>query len=138
MEAAIQTQMVLDVESWSGTLRAVSLPRYNPEETVRTFLMPINVVCTGCRKRFQVADAHAGKTGPCPSCQKPIKIPRPEDEVVIQEPENFGPCPNRYQGYRKLLSPNNKLSFHYLVRKCVQVLLKFESPPECAELLCLS
>ena len=54
--------------------------------------MPIHVVCTGCRKRFQVADAHAGKTGPCPSCQKPIKIPRPEDEVVIQEPENFGPA----------------------------------------------
>ena len=53
--------------------------------------MPIHVVCTGCRKRFQVDDAHAGKTGPCPSCKKPIKIPRPEDEVVIQEPENFGP-----------------------------------------------
>jgi len=53
--------------------------------------MPINVVCTGCRKRFQVAEVHAGKTGPCPNCKKPIKIPRPEDEVKIHEPENYGP-----------------------------------------------
>ena len=53
--------------------------------------MSIQVVCTGCRKRFQVDDVHAGKTGPCPNCKKPIKIPRPEDAVVIQEPENFGP-----------------------------------------------
>ena len=91
MRAAIQLQMVLDVERRSGTLCAVELTLQLSGKPVRILLMPINVVCTGCMKRFQVADAHAGKTGPCPSCQKPINIPRPEDEVVIQEPENFGP-----------------------------------------------
>ena len=53
--------------------------------------MAIQVVCRGCKKRFQVDDIHAGKTGACPNCQKPIEIPRPEDAVVIHEPENFGP-----------------------------------------------
>ncbi|MCP4813408.1 MAG: hypothetical protein GY888_12930 [Planctomycetaceae bacterium] len=53
--------------------------------------MAIHVVCISCKKRFQVDDVHAGKTGPCPNCKKPIEIPRPEDAVVIHEPENLGP-----------------------------------------------
>lgn len=47
--------------------------------------MPIQVTCPGCLKRFTVADKHAGKQGPCPSCKKTITIPKLEDQVVIHE-----------------------------------------------------
>ena len=53
--------------------------------------MSIQVTCPGCLKRFQVNDKFAGKTGPCPSCSKPIKIPAKSDEVVIHAPEGAGP-----------------------------------------------
>ena len=53
--------------------------------------MPIQVTCPGCLKRFQVADKFAGKTGPCPSCSKPITIPAKSDEVVIHAPDDGGP-----------------------------------------------
>lgn len=49
--------------------------------------MPILVVCTGCQARFTVSDQYAGRTGPCPKCKKPITIPKPEQAVVIHEPE---------------------------------------------------
>lgn len=47
--------------------------------------MAIQVTCPGCLKRFSVADQHAGKQGPCPSCKKTITIPKLEDQVVIHE-----------------------------------------------------
>ncbi|GAB5402303.1 MAG: hypothetical protein Aurels2KO_05340 [Aureliella sp.] len=53
--------------------------------------MAIQVTCPGCLKRFNVSDKFAGKTGPCPSCQKTIKIPEKSDEVVIHAPEDKGP-----------------------------------------------
>lgn len=49
--------------------------------------MPIPVICPSCHTRFQVGDQHAGKTGPCPKCKKPIQIPELGDEVVIHAPE---------------------------------------------------
>ena len=49
--------------------------------------MPIPVTCPNCHTRFKVGDQHAGKTGPCPKCKNPIKIPDAEDEVVIHAPE---------------------------------------------------
>lgn len=49
--------------------------------------MPIAVTCPSCLKRFNVGDQHAGKTGPCPKCKKPIKIPELGDEIVIHAPE---------------------------------------------------
>ncbi len=49
--------------------------------------MPIPVTCPSCHTRFQVGDQHAGKTGPCPKCKQPIKIPDKGDEVVIHAPE---------------------------------------------------
>jgi hypothetical protein len=48
--------------------------------------MPIFVVCPGCRKRFEVGDQFAGRTGPCPHCKTPIKIPEKSEEVVIHGP----------------------------------------------------
>lgn len=51
--------------------------------------MAILVVCPGCRKRFQVSDQFAGKTGPCPSCKTVIKIPTKKEEVVIHAPEEY-------------------------------------------------
>ncbi len=53
--------------------------------------MPIQVTCPGCLKRFTVNDKFAGKSGPCPSCRKVIKIPEKSDEVVIHAPEQSGP-----------------------------------------------
>ncbi len=49
--------------------------------------MPIPVTCPSCHTRFKVGDQHAGKTGPCPKCKKPIQIPELGDEVVIHAPE---------------------------------------------------
>jgi hypothetical protein len=53
--------------------------------------MTINVVCPGCKKRFSVDDKFAGKQGPCPKCKTIIKVPAKTEEVVIHEPESFGP-----------------------------------------------
>lgn len=50
--------------------------------------MPISVICPKCHTRFKVGDQHAGKTGPCPKCKNPIKIPEAGDEVVIHAPES--------------------------------------------------
>lgn len=50
--------------------------------------MPIPVVCPGCKARFSVSDQFAGRTGPCPKCKQPIKVPTPAAKaVVIHEPE---------------------------------------------------
>jgi hypothetical protein len=51
--------------------------------------MSISIVCPGCRKRFQVADQFAGRTGPCPSCKHPIKIPAKGEEVQVHTPTEF-------------------------------------------------
>lgn len=47
--------------------------------------MPINVVCPGCLKRFQVSERFAGLKGPCPSCNTIIDIPK--EKVKIHAPE---------------------------------------------------
>jgi hypothetical protein len=57
--------------------------------------MPITVVCPGCRKSFKVSDKFAGKKGPCPKCKTVIEVPDKVDEVVIHEPENFGPTDSK-------------------------------------------
>ena len=50
--------------------------------------MPIQVVCPGCKARFTVSDQFAGRTGPCPKCKQPIKVPAPAVQAVtIHEPE---------------------------------------------------
>lgn len=48
--------------------------------------MSIIVVCPGCRKRFQVDDKFAGRTGACPNCKAPIRVPTKEEEVKIHAP----------------------------------------------------
>lgn len=52
--------------------------------------MPIQVICPGCHTRFSVGDEHGGKTGPCPKCEIPIRIPDKSEEVVVHAPE-LGP-----------------------------------------------
>lgn len=49
--------------------------------------MPIDVICPGCHKRFQVSEKFAGKKGPCPGCNTVIEIPKLEDVVVVHERE---------------------------------------------------
>lgn len=51
--------------------------------------MPISVVCPGCHTRFQVSDRFAGKTGGCPKCKTPIRVPTKEEEVTVHAPEEF-------------------------------------------------
>ncbi len=53
--------------------------------------MPINVICSGCKKQFKVSEKFAGKKGPCPKCKAVITIPEKMEEVVVHAPENFGP-----------------------------------------------
>lgn len=50
--------------------------------------MPIPVLCPACKSRFTVSDQFAGRTGPCPKCKQPIKIPEPAAKAVtIHEPD---------------------------------------------------
>lgn len=45
----------------------------------------IPVVCAHCASKFRVKDELAGRTGPCPTCKKPVVVPRPS--------ANGGPAP---------------------------------------------
>jgi hypothetical protein len=38
---------------------------------------------------FKVSDKFAGKTGPCPSCKRPLRVPTKAEEVTIDAPEEF-------------------------------------------------
>ena len=49
--------------------------------------MPIAVVCSSCKARFQVSEKFAGKQGPCPKCKSIITIPKVEEQVQIHAPE---------------------------------------------------
>jgi hypothetical protein len=51
--------------------------------------MSIIVVCPGCRKSFNVSDKYAGRTGPCPNCKKPLRVPTKSEEVKIEAPAEF-------------------------------------------------
>ncbi len=51
--------------------------------------MSIIVVCPGCRKSFKVGEEHAGKTGSCPNCKHPIRVPKESEQVKIHAPEQF-------------------------------------------------
>lgn len=51
--------------------------------------MPIAVVCSSCKTRFNVSEKFAGQTGPCPKCKKPLTVPKVEAAAVqIHEPES--------------------------------------------------
>jgi hypothetical protein len=69
----------------SGSTTDILHVHYSPEKT-----MPIQVVCPGCKKRFEVSDKFAGKQGPCPQCKTVIKVPEKSVEVVIHAPETAG------------------------------------------------
>ena len=51
--------------------------------------MPISVVCSGCKARFDVSEKFAGKQGPCPKCKVVIQIPELIPEVKVHAPEDF-------------------------------------------------
>ena len=66
--------------------------------------MPIRVTCPGCHARFHVSDKFAGKKGPCPKCKVVILIPSANEQVVIHEPESFGPKNETGQAVLKPIS----------------------------------
>lgn len=51
--------------------------------------MAITVVCVKCRTRFSVNERFAGRTGPCPKCKAPIRVPTPKEEVKVHAVEEF-------------------------------------------------
>ncbi len=51
--------------------------------------MAITVVCVKCRARFSVDEKFAGRTGPCPKCKAPIRIPTKKEEVKVHGGEDF-------------------------------------------------
>ncbi len=53
--------------------------------------MPIEVLCSGCKTRFNVSEKFAGKKGPCPKCKAIITVPEKTEEVVVHAPQEFGP-----------------------------------------------
>jgi hypothetical protein len=57
--------------------------------------MPILVVCPTCKAEFKVSEKFAGKSGPCPKCKAPIKIPAVEAEVKIHAPEEAAAPPGK-------------------------------------------
>ena len=57
--------------------------------------MPILVVCPSCKAEFKVSEKFAGKSGPCPKCKAPIKIPAVEAEVKIHAPEEMAAAPGK-------------------------------------------
>jgi len=92
--------------------------------------MPILVTCPGCKAQFNVGDKFAGKTGPCPKCKAPIKIPAapapastkappvagkppagPPPEVKIHAPEEA-----QKDGKSKTGRPTLKPTFHHDAR----------------------
>jgi phage FluMu protein Com len=66
--------------------------------------MAIQVVCSGCKKRFTVNDKFAGKKGPCPKCKTIITIPEKTEEVVVHAPEEFGPKDSKGRAVLKPIS----------------------------------
>lgn len=72
----------------------------------------IFVTCSQCRSRFQADEKHAGKTVPCPKCKNPLRIPTPEDDVVIHGGELFESGPKDTQG-RVVLRPVERTQTHW-------------------------
>jgi hypothetical protein len=50
--------------------------------------MSIIVACPNCRKRYAVNEKFAGKSGHCPNCKNPIRVPIPAAEVKIHVPKH--------------------------------------------------
>ncbi len=69
--------------------------------------MPINVVCPGCYKRFQVNEKFAGKKGPCPNCKTIIDIPK--EQVLVHAPDEFVSGGKTVKG-RTILKPLTRLN----------------------------
>ncbi len=76
--------------------------------------MPINVVCPGCLKRFQVGDRFAGLKGPCPNCNTVINIPKAE--VKIHAPEDFAGGGKTTQG-KLILKPIERIDMDFRPRQ---------------------
>lgn len=88
--------------------------------------MAIPVTCPSCLKRFSVSDQFAGRTGPCPNCQKPIKIPEKAEEVVIHAPDDAAP---KDSSGKSILNPirrsETQLSLPVILAICLAVFSLF-------------
>jgi hypothetical protein len=72
--------------------------------------MAINVVCSGCLKRFQVSDRFAGAKGPCPNCNTVINIPKAA--VKIHGAEEFVQGGKTATG-KLILKPISRLDMNF-------------------------
>ena len=66
--------------------------------------MPIEVLCPGCKTRFQVSDKFAGQKGPCPKCKAVIQVPAKTEEIVVHAPEVSGPKDSKGRSVLKPLT----------------------------------
>jgi len=74
--------------------------------------MAITVVCVKCRARFSVNEKFAGRTGPCPKCQAPIRIPTKKEEVKIFGDEEFASGGRNAAG-KLVLKPIARTETHF-------------------------
>ena len=63
--------------------------------------MAIQVTCPKCFKRFSVSEKFAGKTGPCPNCKNPLRVPDKTEEVTIHAPADDSPKDSKGQSVLK-------------------------------------
>ena len=82
----------------------------------------IFVTCSQCRGRFQADEKHAGKAVPCPKCKNMLRIPLPEDDIVIHGGEMFNNGPKDSKG-RVVLQPIERVEtrWSWLYASCVLV-----------------
>ncbi len=72
-------RVVFRQKSWNGVVQAYVSVQNNNEIRFQIFpvkvdSMPIRVTCQ-CGQSLNVSESMAGKTGKCPKCQQPIRIP---------------------------------------------------------------
>jgi dienelactone hydrolase len=87
---ALTAFVALLANSWDDAVREIFVSSFKSSDSPRRSAMSIRFECSGCQKRFQVADAAAGKSLKCKECGTTTRIPRPsetDDEALFAELE---------------------------------------------------
>jgi dienelactone hydrolase len=82
------------VNSWHDDFPEISVSSSSYYRSSRRSAMSIRVECSGCQRKYQVADEAAGKSLKCKECGTTTKIPAPEasddDALFAELEENDG------------------------------------------------
>jgi hypothetical protein len=74
--------------------------------------MPIAITCPGCDKKLRVPDTSAGKKVRCPSCQKVVPVPKPEEDLVEPDDDLVEPDPEPPAKPKKTPEPKDDPESH--------------------------